>query len=282
MAAGAGRHGDPLVRQEIAALETGYRIGRILVMREVLEPGAGRVLGRHEVLLHRARAARRRVRRPRLRRRGHAVERRHPRPRLRARLHDHGRHVEHHAQHPRRARPRPPPRTPLTPAVATVASGALGSHLRRRRRSDDLRGSDDVGSDQPRSDGHDRRPYRVGARCVERGPRVPPRPPACSRAERPRRVPHRSLTGDRRTGPPAPVRRSRCATHIADVVNQSPPTRTSTTSCCSGSPTAASVVTGSLEHVADRVRHLVYLDAFVPGDGDTVARAWSARHRRRR
>jgi alkylation response protein AidB-like acyl-CoA dehydrogenase len=27
---------DPLVRQEIAALETGYRIGRILVQREVL------------------------------------------------------------------------------------------------------------------------------------------------------------------------------------------------------------------------------------------------------
>lgn len=30
------------------------------------------------------------------------------------------------------------------------------------------------------------------------------------------------------------------------------------------------VVTGALEHVADRVRHLVYLDAFVPGDGDTA------------
>ena len=55
---------DPLVRQEIAALETGYRIGRILVIREVLEAGAGRVLGGDEVLLHRARAARRRVRRP--------------------------------------------------------------------------------------------------------------------------------------------------------------------------------------------------------------------------
>jgi pimeloyl-ACP methyl ester carboxylesterase len=31
------------------------------------------------------------------------------------------------------------------------------------------------------------------------------------------------------------------------------------------------VVTGALEHFGDRVRHLVYLDAFVPGDGDTVA-----------
>jgi alkylation response protein AidB-like acyl-CoA dehydrogenase len=29
-------HNDPLIRQEIAALETGYRIGRLLVMREVL------------------------------------------------------------------------------------------------------------------------------------------------------------------------------------------------------------------------------------------------------
>ena len=29
------------------------------------------------------------------------------------------------------------------------------------------------------------------------------------------------------------------------------------------------VVTGALEHIAERVRHLVYLDAFVPGQGDT-------------
>jgi pimeloyl-ACP methyl ester carboxylesterase len=32
------------------------------------------------------------------------------------------------------------------------------------------------------------------------------------------------------------------------------------------------VVTGTLDHIADRVRHLVYLDAFVPASGDTVAR----------
>ena len=31
------------------------------------------------------------------------------------------------------------------------------------------------------------------------------------------------------------------------------------------------VVTGALEHIADRVRHLVYLDAFVPADGESVA-----------
>jgi pimeloyl-ACP methyl ester carboxylesterase len=30
------------------------------------------------------------------------------------------------------------------------------------------------------------------------------------------------------------------------------------------------VVTGALSHIGDRVRHLVYLDAFVPEDGDTV------------
>lgn len=30
------------------------------------------------------------------------------------------------------------------------------------------------------------------------------------------------------------------------------------------------VVTGALEHVADRVAHLVYLDAFVPGDGQSL------------
>jgi pimeloyl-ACP methyl ester carboxylesterase len=32
------------------------------------------------------------------------------------------------------------------------------------------------------------------------------------------------------------------------------------------------VVTGALAHVADRVRHLVYLDAFVPDDGDSALR----------
>jgi pimeloyl-ACP methyl ester carboxylesterase len=31
------------------------------------------------------------------------------------------------------------------------------------------------------------------------------------------------------------------------------------------------VVTGALEHIGDRVSHLVYLDAFVPSDGDSVA-----------
>lgn len=30
------------------------------------------------------------------------------------------------------------------------------------------------------------------------------------------------------------------------------------------------VVTGALEHVADRVAHLVYLDAFLPADGQSL------------
>jgi len=30
------------------------------------------------------------------------------------------------------------------------------------------------------------------------------------------------------------------------------------------------VVTGAIGHIGDRVRHLVYLDAFLPGDGDTL------------
>ncbi|HNG24740.1 MAG TPA: acyl-CoA dehydrogenase family protein, partial [Microthrixaceae bacterium] len=33
---GAVHHDDPLVRQEVAALESGYRIGRLMVLREVL------------------------------------------------------------------------------------------------------------------------------------------------------------------------------------------------------------------------------------------------------
>ena len=31
------------------------------------------------------------------------------------------------------------------------------------------------------------------------------------------------------------------------------------------------VVTGAVAHISDRIRELVYLDAFVPSDGDTVS-----------
>ena len=54
---------DPIVRQQIAALEIGYRIGRILVDPRGARPGPEGLLGGDQVLLHRARVARRRVRR---------------------------------------------------------------------------------------------------------------------------------------------------------------------------------------------------------------------------
>ena len=37
------------------------------------------------------------------------------------------------------------------------------------------------------------------------------------------------------------------------------------------------VVTGALEHIAERVSHLVYLDAFGPGNGETFGRILGAR-----
>ena len=89
-------------------IETGYRIGRILVIREVLRSGARRASRRRRSAS--APSTKWRVAQfvaRMLGAGGDAVERRHPRPRLRARLHDHGRHVEHHAQHPRRAGARP-------------------------------------------------------------------------------------------------------------------------------------------------------------------------------
>ena len=59
-------------------------------------------------------------------------------------------------------------------------------------------------------------------------------------------------------------------THIADVVN------TITYEdlrdiVLLGFSYGGLVVTGALEYIADRVRHLVYLDAFVPADGECAA-----------
>ena len=59
-------------------------------------------------------------------------------------------------------------------------------------------------------------------------------------------------------------------THIADVVNAVWYEDLSDIVLL-GYSYGGAVVTGALEHIGDRVRHLVYLDAFVPGDGDTVA-----------
>lgn len=59
-------------------------------------------------------------------------------------------------------------------------------------------------------------------------------------------------------------------THIRDVVNQIL-YEDLTDIVLLGFSYGGFVVTGALEHVATRVRHLVYLDAFVPDDGDTLA-----------
>ena len=59
-------------------------------------------------------------------------------------------------------------------------------------------------------------------------------------------------------------------THIADVVNTVWYEDLSDIVLL-GFSYGGFVVTGALGYIAERVRHLVYLDAFVPGDGDTVA-----------
>ena len=61
----------------------------------------------------------------------------------------------------------------------------------------------------------------------------------------------------------------RLTTHVADVVNAVWYEDLSDIVLL-GFSYGGFVVTGALEHIGDRVRHLVYLDAFVPGDGDTV------------
>ena len=128
---------DPIVRQELAAIETGYRIGRLLVLRETLRQApagfsaatktfgtefeqrvaafCARVLGPHALLWGEdnglgGRAARRAV--------------------LRARVHDHGRHHPDPAQHPRRAGPRTPPLRAGGPAApARGATARPGSNI---------------------------------------------------------------------------------------------------------------------------------------------------------
>lgn len=58
-------------------------------------------------------------------------------------------------------------------------------------------------------------------------------------------------------------------THVRDVVNQVL-YEDLTGIVLLGFSYGGFVVTGALEHVADRVDHLVYLDAFVPDDGETA------------
>ena len=59
------------------------------------------------------------------------------------------------------------------------------------------------------------------------------------------------------------------STHIADVVN-TVLYEDLRDIVLLGFSYGGMVVTGALEHIADRVAHLVYLDAFVPEDGETV------------
>ena len=59
------------------------------------------------------------------------------------------------------------------------------------------------------------------------------------------------------------------STHIRDVVNQVLYEDLHDIVLL-GFSYGGAVVTGCLEHIADRVRHLVYLDAFVPDDGQSV------------
>ena len=112
---------DPVVRQRIAALETGYRVGRILVVREVLHqaPAGFSAATKCFCTEHEVRVAE--FVQAGARPGGAPVGRRHPRPALHARLHDHGRNVEHHAQHPGRTRPRAPAGAALS--VGTAAPG---------------------------------------------------------------------------------------------------------------------------------------------------------------
>ena len=59
------------------------------------------------------------------------------------------------------------------------------------------------------------------------------------------------------------------STHVADVVN-SVLYEDLDGIVLVGFSYGGAVVTAALPHIADRVAHLVYLDAFVPDDGDTV------------
>jgi pimeloyl-ACP methyl ester carboxylesterase len=60
------------------------------------------------------------------------------------------------------------------------------------------------------------------------------------------------------------------STHVHDVVNQILYEDLHDVVLL-GYSYGGAVVTACLDHIHDRVRHLVYLDAFVPGDGESIA-----------
>ena len=113
---------DPRVRQEIAVLETGYRIGRLMVLREVLGQAPKQFSAatktfctelEQRIAQFCAATARR------LRHAGRAgpAPAGEPQRGLRPRLHDHGRHHPDPAQHHRRAHARSPEVTRATSAA---------------------------------------------------------------------------------------------------------------------------------------------------------------------
>jgi pimeloyl-ACP methyl ester carboxylesterase len=59
------------------------------------------------------------------------------------------------------------------------------------------------------------------------------------------------------------------STHVADVVNHAL-YEDHRDVVLLGFSYGGMVVTGALDHIGDRVRHLVYLDAFVPADGQSL------------
>ena len=124
------------MRQEIAALEIGYRIGRLLVIREVLRqaPAGFSAATKCFCTEHEMRVAEFVARTL-----GAEATLWDPVTQglaLRARLHDHGRHLERDAQHPRRARPRPPALMARRVAVAAVIAGGARAPPAARRSRD--------------------------------------------------------------------------------------------------------------------------------------------------
>jgi pimeloyl-ACP methyl ester carboxylesterase len=97
--------------------------------------------------------------------------------------------------------------------------------------------------------------------------RLPPRPAAAA-GRRPCRV-HAQLTGvGERVHLASPL--VNLSTHVRDVVNHVLFEDLQQIALV-GFSYGGCVVTGALEHIADRVAHLVFLDAFVPAHGESLS-----------
>ncbi len=166
---------DPLVRQEIARLETGLPAGPPAGHPGGAGPGADRLQRGHQVLLHRARVAGGGVRRPRARPRRDVVGSPGPRADLRAGLHDHGRDVERDAQHPGRAHVGPASGAE-PPVVGSAPGGGLPGVLAGSRTQQSATESRENRSHLADAGLSDPRPGPRGPR-----PGREPRPPGSSR-----------------------------------------------------------------------------------------------------